>query len=444
MKKFLKYFAVLILLVCLGGVGVIYYMYHWASQDLPNFTRITDYAPALVTTVHDRDGGVLGYFYKERRWLVKLDEMNKWLPLAFLASEDNSFYDHEGVDLMAIFRAFIINLQAGGIKQGGSTITQQIVKQLLLTNERSYERKIKEAILAYRLEKYLTKEEILIIYLNQIFLGAHSYGVEAACRSYFGKHSSEVTLAEAAMIAGLPQAPSRYNPYDNFKSAKDRQRYVLGQMRNLGWITPEQEREALDEEIVLKSMPDPSWGKGAYYLEEVRRWLIDKYGEDTVYTKGLSVYTACDPKHQAIAEQALKDGLVASAKRRGQLQHVLDVSSEVPVPLQSILEQVFGHHHVGHGLVEPALLISVNRIGNELLHILAEHISLACLHDEVLGLSVVRQQVDAVEVPLLKDRSGSGGYERVSTEHALNQRQLAQLRLCESCEACPYLLPDLG
>lgn len=317
MKKFLKYFAIFIVLMALLGAGGVVYVYRWASQDLPNFTRITDYAPPLVTTVYDREGGVLGYFYKERRWLVKLDEMNKWLPMAFLASEDSSFYDHEGVDLMAIFRAFMINLKAGHVKQGGSTITQQIVKQLLLTNERSYERKLKEAILAYRLEKYLTKEEILTIYLNQIFLGAHSYGVEAACRSYFGKHASEVSLAEAAIVAGLPQAPSRYNPYENWKAAKDRQRYVLGQMRELGWITAAQEREALDEEIELASMPDPSWGRGAYYLEEVRRWLMEEYGEETVYTKGLSVYTACNPKHQGLAEAALKKGLENTEKRRG-------------------------------------------------------------------------------------------------------------------------------
>ncbi len=317
MKKFLKYTLLLFVVCTLCVGGVVAYKYNQVTQDLPGFTRITDYAPSLVTTVYDNKGGVLGYFYKERRWLVTLDEMNKWLPLAFLASEDSAFYDHEGVDPLAIFRAFVINIRAGGIRQGGSTITQQIVKQLLLSNERSYERKLKEAILAYRLEKYLTKEEILTIYLNQIFLGAHSYGVEAACRSYFGKHARDVSLAEAALLAGLPQAPSRYNPYENFKAAKERQSYVLSQMRQLGWITPAQEHQANTENIQLSCMPDPSWGTGAYYLEEVRRWLIGQYGEDVVYTKGLSVYTACDPYHQTVAEAALKTGLENSARRRG-------------------------------------------------------------------------------------------------------------------------------
>lgn len=315
--KILKYLLVAALALSILGAGALYGLYRWASNDLPNFTKITDYTPALVTTVYDRNGGVLGYFYHQKRFLVRLDQMGKWLPMSFLAAEDASFYQHEGVDLTAIFRAFMINLKSGRARQGGSTITQQIVKQLLLTNEKSYERKLKEAILAYRLENYLTKEEILTIYLNEIFLGSNSYGVESAARTYFGKHAVDLTLAESAMIAGLPQAPSRYSPYASLKLATDRQHYVLGQLRSLGWITEEQYREAMDQPVELKRMPDPSWSTGAYYLEEVRRWLIERYGENAVYERGLSVYTACDPKHQAAAESALRHGLQASAKRRG-------------------------------------------------------------------------------------------------------------------------------
>lgn len=315
--KILKYLLYTAVALSILSAGALYGLYRWAASDLPNFTKITDYTPALVTTVYDSDGGVLGYFYHQKRFLVRLDEMDKWLPMAFLAAEDAAFYDHEGVDLTAIFRAFLINLKSGRAKQGGSTITQQIVKQLLLTNVKSYERKLKEAILAYRLENYLTKEEILTIYLNEIFLGSNSYGVEAASRTYFGKHALDLTLAESAMLAGLPQAPSRYSPYAHLDLAKERQQYVLGQMRSLGWITEEQYSEALEQEIVLERMPDPSWGTGAYYLEEVRRWLIDQYGENAVYERGLSVYTACNPKHQAAAEAALRTGLRDSAKRRG-------------------------------------------------------------------------------------------------------------------------------
>jgi penicillin-binding protein 1A len=315
--KVLKILLVVFLVCLIAGIGAAFGLYHWASRDLPGFRNITDYKPPLVTTVYAANNEVLGYFYKEKRFLVTLDQMSPWLPKAFLAAEDSSFYQHDGVDLTAIMRAFVANVRAGRTKQGGSTITQQIIKRLLLTPERSYTRKLKEAILAFRLENYLTKEEILTIYLNQIFLGAHSYGVEAASRTYFGRHATDLTLAQAAMLAGLPQAPSRYNPYQSFDLAKQRQRYVLDQMHALRWITPEQYQEALDEEIVLESMDDPSWQTGAYYLEDVRRWLVEQYGEEEVYTAGLTVTTPCNLKHQAAAEKALRRGLLDSAQRRG-------------------------------------------------------------------------------------------------------------------------------
>ena len=315
--KVLKILFVISLICLVAGIGGAYGLYNWAAKDLPGFKNITDYNPPLVTTVYAKDDQVLGYFYKEKRFLVTLDQMSPWIPKAFLASEDASFYQHDGVDLPAIARAFVANIKAGRTKQGGSTITQQIIKRLLLTSERSYKRKLKEAILAFRLENYLTKEEILTIYLNQIFLGAHSYGVEAASRTYFARHATELTLAQAAMLAGLPQAPSRYNPYKGWDQAKKRQRYVLDQMHKLRWVSTAQYQEALDEEIVLERMPDPSWKIGAYYLEEVRRWLIGEYGEDVVYNGGLVVTTSCDIKHQLAAEKALRRGLLNSAQRRG-------------------------------------------------------------------------------------------------------------------------------
>lgn len=292
-------------------------LYYWASQDLPDFRRITDYNPPLVTTVYAHDGQILGYFYKEKRFLVTIDELPEHVYEVFLAAEDSGFYEHEGVDLAAIFRAFMKNLQAGHVVQGGSTITQQVIKSLLLTPERSYKRKIKEAILAYRLERSLGKNDILTIYLNQIFFGSRAYGIEAAARTYFGVHSNELTLAQAAMLAGLPKAPSKFNPFNSVEDATRRQHYVLGRMRDLGWCTPEQYEQAINEELVFKSMEDPSWVHGAYYLEEVRRRLIDMYGEDRVYNSGMHVTTAVDITHQVAAEAAMKKGLIASARRRG-------------------------------------------------------------------------------------------------------------------------------
>jgi len=316
-KRFLVIAAVVLavgLAVAAAGAAALY---SWASKDLPGFTRITDYTPPLVTTVYARDGRVLGYFYKEKRFLVTLDQMPAYLPKAFLAAEDSGFYQHEGVDLTAISRAFFKNLQAGHVVQGGSTITQQVIKSLLLTPEKSYTRKLKEAILAYRLEKHLTKDEILTIYLNQIFFGSRAYGVEAAARVYFGAHVEHLTLAQSALLAGLPKAPSRYSPFNDQEAAKARQRYVLGRMLEQGWIGREQHDAALAEPLVFKSMEDPSWRQGAYYLEEVRRRLIDRFGEDVVYNAGLHVNTAVDLAHQVAAERAVRQGLIASAKRRG-------------------------------------------------------------------------------------------------------------------------------
>jgi len=323
-KLFIAFFILLVLGALAGAAGLVG-LYFWASEDLPGFRKITDYKPPLVTTVYARDNQILGYLYSEKRFLVTLSEMPEFLPRAFLASEDASFYQHEGVDLGAIFRAMLRNLQAGGIKQGGSTITQQIIKRLLLSSEKSYQRKLKEAILAYRLEKYLTKDEILTIYLNQIYLGSRAYGVEAAARTYFGVHVKDLTIAQAALLAGLPQAPTRYSPFRDFEAAKARQKYVLGRMLVQGWITQEEHDKALAEPLVFKSMPDPSWQIAPYYLEEVRRELIDRYGEDMVYSGGLHVYTAVDLRHQEYATRALREGLTASERRRGfkpQMEHI--------------------------------------------------------------------------------------------------------------------------
>ncbi len=332
-KHYLIAAILLFLALLIGAAGCAGYgLYLWAGRDLPSFTRLLDYQPKLVTTIHARDGQILGHLFREKRFLVSFDEIPEHVRQAFLAIEDHTFYEHEGVDISAIIRAFFVNLQQGGIVQGGSTINQQIIKRLLLTSRQNYERKLKEAILAYRIQSWLTKDEILTIYLNEIYFGAGAYGVEAAARTYFGKHVEDLSLAEGALLAGLPKAPSTYNPFSHPEAAKMRQRAVLGLMRDLHWITAQEYEDALDEPLRYTSMPDPSWGLGAYYLEEVRRLLIeglsedqltasgvmmDKYGEDALYEAGLSVHTGIDLYHQAAAEAAVQDGLEGSGKRRG-------------------------------------------------------------------------------------------------------------------------------
>ena len=332
MKRVFFLFGTIIGVLVALGLAAVVGVYFWAVRDLPGFTRIADYRPALTTTVLARDGSVIGSFYRENRFLISLDQMPKMLPKAFLAAEDAEFYEHEGVNPVAIFRAFLINLQSGTKRQGGSTITQQVIKRLLLTPERSYERKIKEAILAYRLEHYLSKDEILTIYLNQTFLGANAYGVEAAARTYFGKNAKDLTLAECALIAGLPKAPSQYNPYRDPSAAIGRQHYVLRRLRELNWITEAEYDAALKQPLVFKQMADGMGRQGAWYLEEVRRQLIDLfseenakrlgielpvYGEDAVYQMGFTVQTAMSPPAQMAADEALRSGLEDFTRRQG-------------------------------------------------------------------------------------------------------------------------------
>ena len=262
----------------LGGSAVAM-LFYWASRDLPDLNRIAEYKQPQASVFLARDGSLLGTLYHEKRFIIGLKDMSRYLPLAFLAAEDDAFYRHMGVDPVAILRAAINNFRRGGKKEGASTITQQLIKQLLLTSERSYTRKMKEAILAYRLEQNFTKDQILTIYLNQIYLGEHAYGVEAAARTYFGKHASDITLAESAVIAGLPKAPSTYNPFRRPLEAKARQMYVLGRLRDLKWISPEEYEKAASEPLVYWSMPENTGGPAQWYLEEARRLLIEFFTE---------------------------------------------------------------------------------------------------------------------------------------------------------------------
>ena len=332
LKKTFLWLLGIFSLCALLGAAAVGMLFFWASRDLPDLNRIAEYKQPQAAVFLARDGSLLGTLYHEKRFQIRLKDMSRYLPLAFLAAEDDAFYHHMGIDPVAIVRAAINNFRKGGKKEGASTITQQLIKQLLLTSERSYTRKMKEALLAWQLEKTFTKEQILTIYLNQIYLGEHSYGVEAAARTYFGKHASDITLAESAVLAGLPKAPSTYNPFRRPLEAKTRQMYVLGRMRDLKWISPKEYEQAASEPLVYWSMPESTGGAAQWYLEEARRLLIEffteanlkalgistgKYGEDFVYEAGLTVRTAMDPVHQAAAGAALRQGLEDVDKRQG-------------------------------------------------------------------------------------------------------------------------------
>ncbi len=276
--------------------------------DLPDLGGILHYKPAQTTIIYDSKGAVVDRIFTENRTIIPLKEMPPWLPLAFVAAEDGDFFSHKGVDFFSIFRAFFHNLLAGRRKQGGSTITQQIVKSLLLSPEKTYLRKIKEAVLAFRIDHQLSKEQILHIYLNQIYLGAGAYGVEAAAQIYFGKSATELTLGESALLAGLPQAPSRYSLFTHQKEAGLRQRYVLNRMVADGYISADAARRAYGQPVHLNR--DANYGKkrGSYYLEEVKKRARAILGQP-LQRAGVKIYTCLDSHLQKQAEKAVREGV---------------------------------------------------------------------------------------------------------------------------------------
>jgi len=291
--------------------------YQYISQDLPKINSLMDYRPPIITTVYAEDGRKIGEFFKERRIVIPLGEVPPLLVRAFIAAEDSRFFQHQGIDPFSILRAALKNLEAGTIKQGGSTITQQVTRSFLLTPERSYIRKIKEVILSYRIEKAFTKEEILFLYLNQIYLGHGAYGVQAAAENYFGKSVKELNLAECAVLAGLPQAPTRYSPFRHPEQARARQVYVLNRMVEEGFITREQADEALSVKLDIKPRRNIYVEQVPYYTEHVRRYVEGKYGVDALYSQGLQIHTAVSIEFQKIAEQEVNKGLIEIDKRQG-------------------------------------------------------------------------------------------------------------------------------
>ena len=333
MKRLVKYGLLLFTTLGILGCGALFAIYVWASHDLPSITKLQDYQLPLVTTVYAKDGSVMGILYEEKRYLVNLEQIPKHTINAFLAAEDADFYKHPGIDIKAIFRALITNAISGKTQSGGSTITQQVIKRFLLSPEKSYKRKASEAILAYQLEKKLSKDEILYLYMNEIFFGNNAYGIESASRTYFGKSVGELSIAESAVLAGIPKAPSANNPFENPKNAKGRQGYVLGQMYEKGFIGQADYQTAVAENLAYKrGLAEGSDSVGAWYFEEVRRQLLEffkeenvkqmglpltMYGKDALYKLGLNVYTAMDPVHQKSAEISLRAGLHDACKRRG-------------------------------------------------------------------------------------------------------------------------------
>jgi penicillin-binding protein 1A len=308
--KILFVLFLLLLMVTISGLTAYYAL----TRDLPGIDALKDYRPSIASCVYDANDVLLEEFFLEDRKIIPISEVPDLVKYAFVAAEDSRFYQHQGFDPVSIFRAMFKNVEAGKIVQGGSTITQQVAKMMYLTPERKYIRKFKEAVLSYRIDRYLTKDEILYLYLNQIYMGHGTYGIESASIGYFGKSAKDLTLPEAAMLAGLPKAPTTYSPFFYFDRAKQRQTYVLTRMMAEGFITREQMDAAVAAPLKLKREA-PKDRFAGHFVEMVRRYVQEKYGSDILYKEGLSIYTTLDSSAQKAARDALIKGLTEIEER---------------------------------------------------------------------------------------------------------------------------------
>ncbi|VFR31043.1 Multimodular transpeptidase-transglycosylase [plant metagenome] len=289
-----------------------------AWPNLPDLNAMTDYRPRVPLRVFTADNVLIGEFGEERRNVLRFNEIPDVMKSAVLAAEDDRFYQHGGIDWMGVARAGLTNIISMSKSQGASTITMQVARNFYLSSEKTYSRKFYELLLTFKIESQLTKDQILELYMNQIYLGHRAYGFAAASRTYFGKPLAEVTAAEAAMLAGIPKAPSRFNPIANFPRAELRQRYVLGRMQSLGYLTPDEYKTAMAEKIELRSAQGtPAGGYAIHgeYVAELARQLLYGVYQDNVYSRGLNIYTTVTSKDQEAAYRAVREGIMDYTRR---------------------------------------------------------------------------------------------------------------------------------
>ena len=313
-------------LVSLGLIGLVVgvagfiFAINYFAKDLPDYSQLQNYQPPIVTRIYAGDGRLMAEFSKEKRIFVAIENIPDLVKNAFIATEDQNFYDHNGVDYKAIARAALTNVKNIGMgrrPEGASTITQQVAKNFLLSNEVRLERKIREAILAQRMEKVLTKDQLLELYLNEIYLGAGTYGVAAAALHYFDKSLDELSVAEAAYLGALPKAPNNYHPTRKTKAATERRNLVIRRMLDENYITQAQAEIATAKPLIVVKRDEDKIVRAPYFAEEVRRELAEAYDEDGLYKGGLAVRSSIDPELQSIAQNALRNGLVAYDRRHG-------------------------------------------------------------------------------------------------------------------------------
>jgi penicillin-binding protein 1A len=339
-------FAAILLVNAALVAAVAGYLYF--SRGLPEIPSVAEYRPPVITEMISADGQIVGEFFEERRKVVPYARIPKNLVQAFVASEDQDFFAHGGIDLTGTLRAALNTYVLRRRIQGGSTITQQTAKAILISSEgfakatrKSLSRKIRELILAKRLERAFSKEEILWMYLNGVYLGHHSYGVQAAAENYYRKNVEDLTLEEAALIAGLPQAPSRYSPFSHPQAAKERRRYVLRRMAEEGMITQEERRRASEAEVKVYGVDDVFRETAPFYVEHARRYVVDRYGNERLLHDGLRVELAMDLERQRVAQSAMLAGLMEVDHRQGYNGPVLNVAGAERAALRERLARAW-------------------------------------------------------------------------------------------------------
>jgi penicillin-binding protein 1A len=340
--KIIRFFFFLLFLAGLGAVGVAGLAIWYFGRDLPDYQQLAAYQPPIVTRVHASDGRLMAEYATEKRVFVPVSAMPPLVIHAFLAAEDKNFYSHAGIDPVSMLRAAVADISRIGTHrrpEGASTITQQVAKNFLLTNEVSLQRKIREALIAIKMEQVLSKDRILELYLNEIYLGSGAYGAAAAALTYFNKSLDELTVAEAAYLAALPKAPNNYNPQRNPQAATERRDWVIDRMVEADFITPVEAASAKAEPIALRQRGPTEMVSAPYFTEEVRRELEQKYGDTALYQSGLSVRTSLDPRLSDIAAHALRDALIAYDRRhgyRGPVSHLALANWQKPLAAMAL------------------------------------------------------------------------------------------------------------
>ncbi len=352
--RWLGYSLLVALTLVLVAFGVFALAVVLIYPKLPSLEALTDYRPKVPLQVFTEDGSLIGEFGEERRAVVKVEKVPKLLKQAILAAEDDRFYEHSGVDYQGVMRAAVANFAAGGVKEGASTITMQVARTFLLSNEKTFSRKLTEMLLALKIERSLTKDQILELYINQIFLGQRAYGFGAAAQIYYGKALEQLSLAESAMLAGLPKAPSRFNPVVNPERAALRQKYVLRRMHELRFVTAQQLAAATASPGKVVPQATVYQVKADYVAEMARQYVLTTYGEKA-YTNGYRVYTTLSPADQAAANAALRRGALEYDRRHGYRGPEAVVQLAFGASVEA-LEEALAEREAINGLV-PAIVV---------------------------------------------------------------------------------------